>query len=136
VSAVPENWKTLAEAATRARLAAYAPYSGFSVGCALEDDQGRVFTGCNVENSNYSEGLCAERTAVVKMVSEGSRKLRRVVVVTSTDEPCFPCGSCLQVLQEFGTPVVLAVNPTLTRFAEMGLEGLLPFRFSGEGLKR
>ncbi|MBY0370659.1 cytidine deaminase [bacterium] len=133
---VPTEWQALVDAALAARGQAYAPYSKFCVGCALEDERGRIYTGCNVENSNYSEGLCAERVAVVKMVSEGGRALRRVAVVTSADAPCFPCGSCLQVLQEFGAPRVLAVNPTLTQFQEMEFNGLLPHRFSGEELRR
>lgn len=135
MSEIPQDWRGLVDRALGAREASYSPYSKFRVGCALEDDGGRVFTGCNVENSNFSETLCAERTAIVKMVSEGSRRVSRVVVVTSSEAPCFPCGSCLQVLQEFGRPSVLAVNPTLTRFQEMEFNKLLPFCFSGDELK-
>ncbi len=128
------HWKALADLAVAARERSYSPYSKFKVGCALEDDQGRLFTGCNVENANYSESLCAERTAIVKMVSEGGSRVIRVAVVTSSEEPCFPCGSCLQVLQEFGLPKVLSFDVHEKEYKEVALEALLPYRFNGDQL--
>ena len=79
---------------------AYAPYSGLRVGAALECADGSVFLGCNVENASFSDTICAERTAVVKAVSEGRRSFRRIAVAADSEEYCMPCGSSLQVLRE------------------------------------
>ncbi len=100
----------LIEAARLARERAHAPYSRFRVGAALEDDAGRIFTGCNVENASYGLTMCAERVAVFKAVSEGAGKLVRVAVVADTDRLTPPCGACRQILWEFcgDVPIVLA----------------------------
>ena len=94
--------KRLVKEALKAKGRAYAPYSNYLVGSALIDENGSIFSGCNVENASYPAGLCAERTAIVKMVSEGGRKIKLLVVAASSEEPVFPCGMCLQVIQEFG----------------------------------
>jgi cytidine deaminase len=88
--------------AQQARERAYAPYSGFPVGAALLGRSGKVFTGCNVENAAYPLTTCAERTAVVKAVSEGERAFEAIAVVTATGAT--PCGACRQILREFGGP--------------------------------
>lgn len=98
------NERTLVKAAWLARQRAYAPYSQFKVGAAIENDKGQIFTGCNVEIANYGCTVCAERTAVLKAVSEGALRvggLMRVVVATDTSHPTAPCGSCRQVIEEF-----------------------------------
>jgi cytidine deaminase len=93
----------LLDAARAARANAYAPYSGFAVGAALLAADGRVFTGCNVENASYGLTNCAERVAIGKAVSEGVRAFRAIAVVGPDDDaPCSPCGACRQVLFEFG----------------------------------
>jgi cytidine deaminase len=86
--------------ATKARERAYAPYSDYAVGAALRGKSGRVYTGCNVENAVYSLTICAERTALFKAVSEGEREFETLAVVTANGGS--PCGSCRQVLAEFG----------------------------------
>jgi len=91
----------LVEAAMRARENAHAPFSHFRVGAALEDAEGRIYTGCNVENATYGLTMCAERVAVLKAISEGARKFRRVAVVADTETLTPPCGACRQVLWEF-----------------------------------
>src|SRR3979411_3336372 len=91
----------LLQAALDARENAHAPYSNFRVGAALEDDTGRIHTGCNVENATYGLTLCAERVAVFKAISEGVRKFRRVAVAADTDNLTPPCGACRQILWEF-----------------------------------
>jgi cytidine deaminase len=92
---------SLIEAAIQVRERAHAPFSGFKVGAAIEDEHGRIFTGCNVENATYGLSVCAERVAVVKAISEGAGKLRRVAVVADTDVLTPPCGACRQILWEF-----------------------------------
>jgi len=102
----------LAAAALKARRFAHAPFSHFSVGAALEDDGGRVHSGCNVENATYGLTVCAERVAVFKAISEGARKFRRIAVAADTDKPTPPCGACRQILWEFcGDIPVTLVNP-------------------------
>ena len=81
---------------------AYVPYSHFPVGAALECEDGAVFTGCNIENSSYGLTNCAERTAAFKAVSEGHRRFKRIVIAGRSDDYCYPCGACRQVLYEFG----------------------------------
>src|SRR3954470_14533492 len=92
----------LLEAARAVRLNASAAFSGFRVGAALETADGRIFTGCNVENATYGLTVCAERVAVFKAISEGCRAFIRVAVVADTIDPTPPCGACRQILWEFG----------------------------------
>ncbi len=91
----------LIEAAISVRERAHAPFSGFKVGAALEDEYGRIFTGCNVENATYGLTICAERAAVFKAISEGAGKLKRVAVAADTEVLTPPCGACRQILWEF-----------------------------------
>ena len=111
------KFEKLMHAAWTARDNAYAPYSRFKVGAAVETESGHVFSGCNVEAANYGCTLCAERTAIVKAVSEGFLApggLVRILVAVKTEEPTAPCGSCRQVIEEFGTvetEVILSSEP-------------------------
>jgi cytidine deaminase len=91
----------LVSAARAARERAHAPLSNFRVGAAIEDQDGRIYTGCNVENSSYGLTMCAERVAVFKAISEGASKLIRVAVVADTGTLTPPCGACRQILWEF-----------------------------------
>ena len=91
----------LLEAALAARKNAHAPFSKFQVGAAIETDDGRIFTGCNVENATYGLTVCAERVAVFKAISEGARKFTRIAVAADTDTLTPPCGACRQILWEF-----------------------------------
>lgn len=101
----------LVEAALGARGNAHAPFSHFQVGAALEDVSGRIHTGCNVENATYGLTVCAERVAVLKAISEGARKFRRIAVAADTEALTPPCGACRQILWEFcGDIEVMLVN--------------------------
>jgi cytidine deaminase len=123
----------LVEAARAVQRRAYAPYSRFQVGCALEADDGRVFVGCNVENASYGLTICAERAAVCAAVAAGVRRLRRAVVVTDADPPAAPCGACRQVLSEFGRDLRIdGVGPAATTSWTMA--ELLPSAFGPEQL--
>jgi cytidine deaminase len=88
-------------AARSARERAHAPFSQFKVGAAVEDEDGQVYTGCNIENATYGLTMCAERVAVFKAISEGASKLVRVAVVAETEKLTPPCGACRQILWEF-----------------------------------
>jgi cytidine deaminase len=102
----------LERAALDARAHAVATFSNFLVGAALEDDTGRIHTGCNIENASYGLTVCAERVAVFKAISEGARRFRRIAVAADTDTPTPPCGACRQILWEFcGDIEVTLVNP-------------------------
>jgi len=91
----------LIEAARRARASAYAPYSGFKVGAALQARDGTIFTGCNVENTTYGLSICAERVVITKAVSEGYKDFISLAVASDYDEPISPCGACRQFMLEF-----------------------------------
>jgi cytidine deaminase len=124
----------LIDAALAARLNAYAKFSNFLVGAALEDIDGRIHTGCNVENATYGLTLCAERVAVFKAISEGVRKFRRLAVVADTETLTPPCGACRQILWEFcgDIPVVLVNLHGKTETYQ--LKDLLPRAFDASYL--
>lgn len=119
----------LIAAARQARERALATYSGFRVGAALASDDGRVFTGANIENASYGLTMCAERVAMFKALSEGARRFTTIVVAADTSDPTPPCGPCRQILWEFAgdVPVVMV---TLDRIAaRFSIAELLPHPF-------
>ena len=123
----------LVTAARAAQARAYAPYSNFMVGAALESESGDVYVGCNVENASYGLTICAERAAVCAAVAAGARRFRRAVVVSNVDPPAAPCGACRQVLAEFGRDFrVDAVGPASS--ASWTMAELLPAAFGREQL--
>ena len=114
---------------------AYAPYSRFRVGAAIEAADGRVFVGTNVESASYGLTVCAERMALGAAVAAGARELRRVAVVTEADPPAAPCGACRQLLAEFGLDMeIVAAGPKSER--RWALRALLPDAFTRESLAR
>jgi cytidine deaminase len=128
-----EERYNLIEQANEARRYAYAPYSHYPVGAAVRTKSGRVFTGINVENAAYPTSMCAERTAVFKAVSEGEHEFDAIAVVT--DNGGSPCGSCRQVLAEFGQDTtVLIANGEGELLQETTVKDLLPGAFTPEHL--
>jgi cytidine deaminase len=125
----------LIEAAAAVRENAYAPFSNFRVGAALETDDGEVITGCNVESASYGLTVCAERVAIWKAISQGKRKIRHIAVVADTEELTPPCGVCRQIIWEFGgdIPVILANLKGKTEVVQM--KDLLPRAFDTKFLK-
>ncbi len=128
-----EQKQQLIQAAQHVRQWAYAPYSNYAVGAALLATSGRVYDGVNVENAAYPNGICAERTALYKAVSEGERDFLAVAVVTSNGGS--PCGACRQALAEFGLHLqVLIANAEGELVGETTLEALLPGAFRPQDL--
>lgn len=122
--------RELIEEARKAREFAYAPYSGVQVGAALLAKDGRIFSGCNVEVSNYSATVCAERTAVVKAVSEGVQEFSAVAVIANREVPCSPCGQCRQTLNQFAPEMEVIMATTQSDEVEvMSVAELLPRSF-------
>jgi cytidine deaminase len=124
----------LVDMAKKAREYAYAPYSKFKVGAALLTKSGKVFTGCNVENSSFGASMCAERIAVFKAVSEGEREFEAIAVVTDTVNPAMPCGMCRQVLSEFSLEIKIYAANLDGRIKSTTLRELLPFAFTKKDL--
>jgi len=124
----------LLEAALNARKNAHAPFSKFQVGAAIEDDTGRIFTGCNVENATYGLTLCAERVAVFKAISEGARKFTRIAVAADTDVLTPPCGACRQILWEFCGDAELTLVNLKGKAETLRLKDLFPRPFDASFL--
>ena len=132
-----ERIRELIAQAFSARERAYAPYSGFRVGAALEGKSGRIYPGCNIENAAYTPTNCAERTAVFKAVYEGERSFDAIAIVCSGNSPAFPCGVCRQVLSEFCGPEMPVLCANAHRESVLCTLGeLLPHSFGREDLEK
>lgn len=127
------NTESLIRAAQEAAAHAYIPYSNYPVGAALQAANGRLYLGCNIENASYPAGICAERVALVKAVSEGVREFDVIAVVTRDGGS--PCGICRQMLSEFGPQmrVIIARDDGQITF-DGNLSDLLPLAFNGSSL--
>jgi len=122
--------RELINKAIAASAFAYAPYSGFHVGAALECEDGTLYTGCNVENAALGNCICAERTALVKAVSEGHRSFTRMAVYANSDRYCMPCGTCRQMLYEFSPDMELLCVKSGGTYVSYRLSELLPNAFT------
>lgn len=119
----------LLAAARAARQHAFAPYSHFLVGAALLAEDGRIFTGCNVENATYGLTVCAERVALFKAISEGARKFSHIAVVADTAAPTPPCGACRQLLWEFAGDLEVILGNLVAETGRHSMKELLPLPF-------
>ena len=124
----------LVDAARRVRENAHAPFSKFKVGAAIEDESGRVFMGCNIENASYGLTICAERVAVFKAISEGAGKIKRIVVVADTEVLTPPCGACRQILWEFCGDAELTLANLAGTQETMSLKEIFPRPFDASFL--
>jgi cytidine deaminase len=120
------------DAARQTAKVAYAPYSEFNVGAAVRGDDGKIYTGCNIENASYGLAICAERTAIFTAISNGCRTITQVAVTCpnapAESPPTFrmPCGACLQVMSEFGTG---SLSIDVDQVGTFALKELLPKPF-------
>jgi cytidine deaminase len=128
--------KDLVEAAIAARAKAHVPYSKFYVGAAMRDEQGRVFSGCNIENAAYPQGWCAEPSAISHLIIGGGKQITEVVVMGNGDTLCTPCGGCRQKIREFanGDVKIHCCTEEGKLIRTFTLEELLPFSFGPENL--
>lgn len=129
-----EEFKKLIKEAEKARKKAYTPYSKFKVGAAVLCADGKIFTGCNIENASFGLAVCAERVAIFKAISEGSTKFEAIAVISDTDKPCSPCGACRQVISEFGKDIPLIMANLKGDFKIKKIKELLPEAFGKNDL--
>lgn len=127
----------LFELATKARLNAYHPYSGFAVGVALEASSGKLYFGCNVENVSYPCGTCAEAGAIAAMIAGGDQKIEQILILADSSTLITPCGACLQRIKEFSLPTTMVLLANLDGIEKkLTFEKLLPYGFNNEELKK
>jgi len=124
----------LYKAASKAREKAYAPYSKFHVGAAIETTDGVIFSGCNVENCSYGLTSCAERNAIFTAVAAGYQEFSRILILSEADIPATPCGACRQVIAEFA-PEIEVISITVAEQAIIEtMSSLLPYAFTPKNL--
>jgi len=126
----------LLDAARQAGAAAYAPYSGFTVGAAVECEHGEVVAGCNVENASYGASLCAERNAVAAAVAKGLRSFTAMAICTPASPPAPPCGLCRQVMAEFNPGMTIYLTNPQGEVTQTTLDALFPSPFDPGQLPR
>ena len=123
-------------AATAARNKAFAPYSNFKVGAAVETVDGQVISGCNIEMASYGLTMCAERVALFKAIAEGQRKFRRIAVVTDTPQIVTPCGACRQVIWELCGDIEVLLRTLKGDQYVISANELLPYAFDATVLQK
>ena len=131
----PKKLSMLLDAAHNAQAKAFAPYSNFPVGAALETTHGKIYTGCNIESSSFGLTMCAERVAVFKAISEGETEFSRIAVKTDTHAFCPPCGACRQVLMDFAPQIEIIMQNAKGEMRTLSIAELLPEAFGGKYLE-
>jgi cytidine deaminase len=128
------DYKLLIQKAVDAKKFAHAPYSNFKVGAALLTADGKIYTGCNIENSSYGLTICAERTAIFKAMSEGERKFLALAIIGDTEDYLPPCGACRQIIYDHcGNIDIILINKSLD-YKIFSTQDLLPFAFGDANL--
>lgn len=124
------DYKLLMDRAKEASKMSYSPFSRFAVGAALIAKSGKIYSGCNVENSSFGMTNCAERTAIFKAVSEGEREILAIAIYSPNSDNCYPCGACRQVMYEFqGDDEIIIITEDCGRLDARKLSEFLPFGF-------
>ena len=124
------DYKQLMDKAKEASKMSYSPFSRFAVGAALVAKSGKIYSGCNVENSSFGMTNCAERTAIFKAVSEGEREILAIAIYSPNSDNCYPCGACRQVMYEFqGDDEIIVITEDCGRLDARKLSEFLPFGF-------
>ncbi|XP_033107638.1 cytidine deaminase-like isoform X2 [Anneissia japonica] len=133
----PEVIKKLIESAHEAKKKSHSPYSNFRVGAAILTEEGKTIRGCNVENASYTLGLCAERVAIFKAVSDGYTNFKALAIACDVkDADLAPCGACRQIMHEFGGEYKVILSRTDFTYRTMTMKELLPMGFGQQDLKR
>ncbi|OBR97135.1 MULTISPECIES: cytidine deaminase [Clostridium] len=131
------DYKNLVSKAFEGRKNAYAPYSNFKVGAAVLAEDGKVYTGCNIENASYGATNCAERTAIFKAISEGNRAIKAIAIVGVENDYTYPCGVCRQVIAEFASKdAEIILGKGEGEYIVKTLNELLPGAFTKEDLNK
>lgn len=130
------NYETLKEKSVEAKSKALAPYSNFHVGAALMTEDGKIYTGSNIESSSYSLTMCAERTAIFKAISEGERNFKAIAVAGDTDDFISPCGACRQVISDLCGDIDIIMLNKKNESKIMKASELLPLAFSDKDLNK
>ena len=130
-----DTLESLIDSAREVSKNAYCPYSRFPVGASVRSSSGTVYSGCNVENATFGATICAERSAILQMVAAGEREVEIVVVYTPTQSPIAPCGSCRQVINEFGPQARIVSVCEGDERIDLHMSDLLPSPFRGANLQ-
>ena len=128
--AAKNRYPTLVAAARAARRKAYSPYSGVKIGAAVLTSDGRIFSGCNIENASYGLSCCAERTAIFNAVAAGARRIKAIAVAGESEEFTRPCGACRQVMVEFSPSMLVLMRGGNGFVEDVKAEKLLPKHFN------
>jgi len=131
---IEENFDALIAAATTARDQSVAPFSKFKVGAALETDEGKVYTGCNIESASFGLTVCGERVAIWKALSEGERNFKTLVIVADTESLTPPCGTCRQIIWEFCKQATIVLANFRGQQEVLQIKDLLPRAFDARFL--
>ncbi len=131
-----DELQSLINVAQEARTRAIAPYSNFQVGAALETVDGKIYSGCNIENASYGLTMCAERVAIFKALSEGERKFKRLAIVAEAKELTPPCGACRQIIWEFCGDISVALANGNGAVTVLQMRELYPHAFDKSFLKQ
>lgn len=129
------DYRELMKKAEEAKEKAYAPYSGFRVGAALMTREGKIYTGCNIENATYGATICAERAAIACAVANGQREFETIAIDSDAEEATFPCGICRQVIAEFGQNIKVVVGKVDGDIQVYEIKDLFPHAFTAEDME-